>query len=166
MYQHQRAPLPLEQLKGLPQPVVVLLEKLLEKDPAHRFQTPTELLKTMPTITGAIYVRRKITRQSLLQTPPTVTRILSRKPRCKTHRIIVACSVKSKRSACPPSIVCALRPSPSGISERPTLAKRPWREPSHWPKTLMICPHWPWHYFLPRISPTLRVIGLKWNDWH
>jgi len=127
MYQHQRAPLPLEQLKGLPQPVVVLLEKLLEKDPAHRFQTPTELLKTMPTITGAIYVRRKITRQSLLQTPPTVTRILSRKPRCKTHRIIVACSVKSKRSACPPSIVCALRPSPSGISERPTLAKRRWR---------------------------------------
>src|SRR5262249_16190420 len=31
MYQHQHAPLPLERLKDVPQPVVVLLEKLLEK---------------------------------------------------------------------------------------------------------------------------------------
>ena len=37
MYQHQHAPLPLEQLEDVPQPVVVLLEKLLEKDPARRF---------------------------------------------------------------------------------------------------------------------------------
>src|SRR6516225_3994332 len=33
MHQHQHAPLPLEQLKDIPQPIVVLLEKLLEKDP-------------------------------------------------------------------------------------------------------------------------------------
>ena len=33
MYQHQHAPLPLDQLEGVPQPVVVLLEVLLEKDP-------------------------------------------------------------------------------------------------------------------------------------
>jgi serine/threonine protein kinase len=32
-------PLPLEQLKDVPQPVVVLLEKLLKKDPAQRFRT-------------------------------------------------------------------------------------------------------------------------------
>ena len=38
MYQHQHAPLPLEQLEAVPQPVVVLLEMLLEKDPARRFQ--------------------------------------------------------------------------------------------------------------------------------
>jgi eukaryotic-like serine/threonine-protein kinase len=31
MHQHQHAPLPLEQLEGVPQPVVVLLEKLLQK---------------------------------------------------------------------------------------------------------------------------------------
>jgi serine/threonine protein kinase len=37
MYQHQHAPLPFAQLKDVPQPVVVLLEKLLEKDPARRF---------------------------------------------------------------------------------------------------------------------------------
>src|SRR5580693_3308066 len=50
MYQHQHAPLPLEQLEGVPQPVVVLLEVLLEKDPGRRFQNPAELLKAIPTI--------------------------------------------------------------------------------------------------------------------
>ena len=39
MYQHQHAHLPLEQLKDVPQPLVVLLELLLEKDPPRRFQT-------------------------------------------------------------------------------------------------------------------------------
>jgi len=45
MYQHQHASLPLEQLQGLPQPVVLLLEVLLEKDPGRRFQNPAELLR-------------------------------------------------------------------------------------------------------------------------
>ena len=40
MHEHQHAPLPLEQLQRLPQPVVVLLEVLIEKDPAQRFQDP------------------------------------------------------------------------------------------------------------------------------
>jgi serine/threonine-protein kinase len=79
MYQHQHSPLPLEELEGVPQPVVVLLEALLEKDPGQRFQNPGDLLK---------------------------------------------------RLALPPSIVCALRPSPSCISERPTPAKGLWRKPS------------------------------------
>jgi serine/threonine-protein kinase len=57
MSQHQRAPLPLEQLEGVPQPVVVLLEVLLEKDPRRRFQNPAEFLKAIPTITGAIEAR-------------------------------------------------------------------------------------------------------------
>src|ERR1700730_15028591 len=80
MYKHQHAPLPREQLKDVPQPVVVLLEKLLEKDPAQRFQTPNELLKAMPTITGAIDARRRITRQRLLKTPPTASRVGTRRP--------------------------------------------------------------------------------------
>src|ERR1700732_1439946 len=54
MYQHQHAPLPVERLKDFPQPVVVLLEKLLEKDPAQRFQNPNELLKALPTVASAI----------------------------------------------------------------------------------------------------------------
>ena len=52
MYQHQHAPLPLEKLKGLPQPVAALLDTLLEKDPARRFQNPVELLNALPAITG------------------------------------------------------------------------------------------------------------------
>jgi hypothetical protein len=64
----------------VPQAVVVLLEVLLEKDPGRRFQNPTDLLKAMPTITGAMGARRKITRRSLLETPATGSRIGTRKP--------------------------------------------------------------------------------------
>ena len=67
MYQHLHAPLPLEQLEDFPQPVVVLLEVLLEKDPGRRFQNPAELLKAMPTITDAIDAGRRITRRELAQ---------------------------------------------------------------------------------------------------
>jgi serine/threonine protein kinase len=75
MYQHQHTPLPLEQLEGVPQPVVVLIEMLLEKDLARRFQNPTELLKAIPTITGAIDGRRRVTRQSLQKAPSTASRV-------------------------------------------------------------------------------------------
>ena len=68
MYQHQHTPLPLYLLESVPQPVVVLLEVLLEKDPARRFQNPAELLKVMPTITGAIDSRCRVTRQSFQKT--------------------------------------------------------------------------------------------------
>jgi len=73
MYQHQHAPLPLEELEGVPQPVVVLLEALLEKDPRRRFQNPSELLKAIPTITGRIEARRRITREGLHKMAPAVS---------------------------------------------------------------------------------------------
>ena len=88
MYQHQHAPLPLERLKDAAQPVVVLLEKLLEKDPAQRFQTPDELLKVMPTITGACEARRGITRRNLQQIPPPSSRVGTRKPPAKLGRFV------------------------------------------------------------------------------
>jgi hypothetical protein len=50
MYQHLHAALPLERLKATPEPVMLLVEKLLDKDPAQRFQTPNELLKAMLTV--------------------------------------------------------------------------------------------------------------------
>ena len=80
MYQHQHAPLPLDLLEVVPQPVAVLLDVLLEKDPGRRFQNPAELLKAIPMITGAIDARRRITRQSLQETPSTVSRVGTRKP--------------------------------------------------------------------------------------
>ena len=80
MSQHQHAPLPLEKLQGVPQPVVSLIEVLLDKDPGRRFQTPAELLKALPTITGAIEGGRTITYQSLGQTPDGDSRSVTRKP--------------------------------------------------------------------------------------
>ena len=80
MYQHQHAPLPLERLEAVPQPVIVLLEVLLEKDPGSAFRTRAELLKAIPTITGAIDTRRRITRQSLHKTPSSASRAVTRKP--------------------------------------------------------------------------------------
>jgi hypothetical protein len=83
MYQHQHAPLPLELLEAGPQPVVVVLEVLLEKDPGQRFQTPAELLKAIATITGAVAARRRITRQSLQKTPSTASRGVTRRRQVK-----------------------------------------------------------------------------------
>jgi serine/threonine protein kinase len=60
MYQHQHAPLPVGQLDGIAQPLVVVLEVLLAKDPARRFQTPAELLKVMPTVRDAINAGRPL----------------------------------------------------------------------------------------------------------
>jgi serine/threonine protein kinase len=92
MYQHQRAPLPLDLLEGVPQPVVVLLDVLLEKDPGRRFQNPAELLKAIATITGAIDSRRRITRQRLQKTPSTASPVETRKPptRAAPKKISVA----------------------------------------------------------------------------
>jgi serine/threonine protein kinase/predicted ATPase len=83
MYQHQHAPLPLEQLEGVPQPVVVLLSVLLEKDPGRRFQNPTELLKAIPKITSAIDTRRRITRHSFQKVRPADSRVGTRKPQAR-----------------------------------------------------------------------------------
>ena len=80
MYQHQHAPLPLEQLESVPQPVVSLIEVLLDKDPKRRFQTPAELLKALPTITGAIDEGRTITYQRLGQMPDGKSYSVTRKP--------------------------------------------------------------------------------------
>jgi Protein kinase domain/MalT-like TPR region/NACHT domain len=80
MHQHQHAPLPLDLLEAVPQPVVVLLDALLEKDPGRRFQTPADLLNAIPTITDAIDARRRITRQSLQNTPSGDSLALTRRP--------------------------------------------------------------------------------------
>ena len=54
MAQHQHTALPLEKLEGQPQGVASLIEVLLDKDPARRFQTPAELLKALPATADAI----------------------------------------------------------------------------------------------------------------
>jgi hypothetical protein len=83
MYQHQHAALPIEQLEGVPQPIVVLLKKLLHKDPARRVQNPPELLKIMPTIAQAIEARRRITLRSLGKTSDRAPHGGTREPPAK-----------------------------------------------------------------------------------
>ena len=92
MHQHQHSPLPLEQLQDLPPPIIALVEVLLEKNPARRFQSPTELLKAMPSITAAIDAGRKMTPKCLLQTSPTGSRAAPRRspPRPGPKKISVA----------------------------------------------------------------------------
>jgi Protein kinase domain/NACHT domain len=79
MYHHQYAPPPIEQLEGIPRSVIVLLEVLLEKDPARRFQTPAEFLKMISAISAAIEADRKITRPKTEQTLSGKTSAGSRK---------------------------------------------------------------------------------------
>ena len=85
MHQHQHALLPLDLLEAVPQPVVVLLDALLEKDPGRRFQTPADLLNAIPIIIDAIDARRRITRQSVQHTSSSRSLAITRRPQAKSE---------------------------------------------------------------------------------
>jgi serine/threonine protein kinase/Tfp pilus assembly protein PilF len=67
-YQHQHAPLPIARLNLLPQPVVALLEVLLEKDPAKRFQTPDDLIAAIAGVKSAVSSGYRLTKEKLRST--------------------------------------------------------------------------------------------------
>jgi hypothetical protein len=69
MRQHLHAPLPLEQLQGVPQPLAVLLEVLLEKDPARRFQSAAQLLAATSSVAAALQAGRALRPQGLQEGP-------------------------------------------------------------------------------------------------
>ena len=50
MIKHRSAPLPLEQVKSLPLPVIHLLQFMLEKDPADRPQNPSDLQSALSAV--------------------------------------------------------------------------------------------------------------------
>ncbi len=93
IYQHQHAALPIESLDRVPQQVVPLLEILLQKDPASRFQTPSEFLKALATVNDAIESGHRLTQNELrskaagavLQKGPAV---LSTAQRNKRRRLL------------------------------------------------------------------------------
>jgi len=58
MGQHLHAPLPLERLKNIPEPAVVLLKRMLEKDPARRSQNPSELRAEVRAVRQALVSER------------------------------------------------------------------------------------------------------------
>ena len=80
VYQHQHVPLPLNHLIDIKQPVVVLMEGLLDKDPNRRFQNPARLVEAMPAITAAIDAGRRITRQRLEKESAADSHSLTRTP--------------------------------------------------------------------------------------
>jgi eukaryotic-like serine/threonine-protein kinase len=59
MHHHLNDPLPLEQLKDIPPAVVLLLEKLLQKDPGKRPQSPAELQALLRTLRVDLEAKRK-----------------------------------------------------------------------------------------------------------
>jgi serine/threonine protein kinase len=65
VYQHQHGLLPVDHLTDAPQQVVPLLEILLEKDPARRFQTPNDLLKALAIVNDAIDSGHRLTKNEL-----------------------------------------------------------------------------------------------------
>jgi serine/threonine protein kinase len=69
MQQHQHTPLPLEQIKHLPQPFLVLFQILLEKDPARRFESSDALVQAIPTLRRALAVGAALNRSELVETP-------------------------------------------------------------------------------------------------
>ena len=74
------SPIDVQRLEDVPQPVAVLLKKLLEKDPGRRFQSPAELLKVIPTKVAVIDSRRKVSRQIYQKTAIANLRVGAPKP--------------------------------------------------------------------------------------
>jgi tetratricopeptide (TPR) repeat protein len=83
--QHQQAPLPFQELRAFPQPIVALLKALLEKDPGQRFQHPAELLQVVPAVTAAVEAGRTLTdrglRKVLHGSTPHTTSVIPRAPK-------------------------------------------------------------------------------------
>ncbi|MBV9673811.1 MAG: protein kinase, partial [Verrucomicrobia bacterium] len=92
MRQHQKARLPLQQLKGFPDSVIDVLEVLLEKEPARRFQSAAELLKVISTITIALAARGPITHQGERKIHPADFQFKTRRPRarCGPKKVSIA----------------------------------------------------------------------------
>jgi tetratricopeptide (TPR) repeat protein len=84
VYEHQHAALPMERLSEVPQPVTALLEVLLEKSPAARFQTPTELIKAIEIVNGALLSGRRVSKAALRSTVEGLAP--EKRPTEKTHR--------------------------------------------------------------------------------
>jgi serine/threonine protein kinase/Flp pilus assembly protein TadD len=64
-YQHQHALLPVARLTLLPQPAVTLLEVLLEKDPAKRFQSPDDLIAAIAGVKSAVSSGSRLSKEKL-----------------------------------------------------------------------------------------------------
>jgi serine/threonine protein kinase/Flp pilus assembly protein TadD len=79
MYQHQHAAPPIAKLKNVPAPIIALLEILLAKDPGLRFQSPTELQKSLPIVKEALISGALLSAKDLLSDDQLVKQSPERK---------------------------------------------------------------------------------------
>ena len=90
MDQHQHTEPPFEKLKGIPAPVIALLEVLLAKDPNRRFQIPGQLQQAVARVREAIASGSKLTADELRSAGELVApRSPRAKPRRRTIRWVV-----------------------------------------------------------------------------
>jgi WD40 repeat protein/tRNA A-37 threonylcarbamoyl transferase component Bud32 len=68
MGQHLRAPLPFKQLEHLQRPVVVLIRSLLDKDPARRPQSPSDLKTLLTEVREALGTKGKAKSRCFVRT--------------------------------------------------------------------------------------------------
>ena len=68
MGQHLRAPLPLKQLEHVQRPVVALIRSLLDKDPARRPQSPSDLKTLLSEVRVALDTKGKAKSRSVVRT--------------------------------------------------------------------------------------------------
>jgi tetratricopeptide (TPR) repeat protein len=82
VYQHQHAELPIANLPEVPQPVLTLLEVLLDKNPATRFQTPAEFVSAIGTVNQALDTGRRVSKADLrsMIDRPALVNLASTKP--------------------------------------------------------------------------------------
>jgi TolB-like protein/Flp pilus assembly protein TadD len=90
MDQHQRAAPPLVKLRNIPEPIITLLQVLLEKDPGQRFLNPAQLQNALTKIKGAVGSGLRLTADELLSVSAQVTpKASKRKPRKPTVRWVL-----------------------------------------------------------------------------
>jgi TolB-like protein len=83
MDQHQHAALPIEKLKGIPTPVVALLQVLLAKDPNERFQAPAQLQQALTRVREAVRSGSKLSPDELRSAGELVA---ARSPKAKPKK--------------------------------------------------------------------------------
>jgi serine/threonine protein kinase len=87
MDQHQHAALPLAKLRNVPEPIITMLQVLLEKDPGQRFQSPAQIQHALTKVRGAVGSGLRLTEEELRSDGAQVTANTSkRKPRRQAVR--------------------------------------------------------------------------------
>jgi serine/threonine protein kinase/tetratricopeptide (TPR) repeat protein len=94
IYQHQHATPPVDKLTHVPQPVIVLVEILLEKDPDRRLQKPTELLQVIPKVTEAFDSGRRVTADQLRSVADRITARPKQSTR-RLHRVLAGVRMRA-----------------------------------------------------------------------